>query len=76
MESMRDYAVRRAFEEKAYRRHARESGIGEAAYEWLCKFARGEIRNSGVARVERLYHYYKRLEPLRRRNGHRKMSCV
>lgn len=73
MESMRDYTVRRAFAVKQYRRVARASGIGEEAYEWLCKFARGEIPNSGVDRVEKLFRYYKLLETRRRRNGHRKL---
>lgn len=67
MESMRQYTVRRAFEVKNYRRTAIESGIGADAYEWLCKYARGEILNSGVDRVEKLYHYYKLLETKRRR---------
>lgn len=67
MESMKVYAQRRAFEVKNYRKTAVESGIGEDAYEWLCKFARGEIPNSGVDRVEKLYHYYKLLETKRRR---------
>lgn len=64
---MKTYAVRRAREVKSYRRVAVESGIGEDAYEWLCKFARGEIPNSGVDRVEKLYHYYKLLEAKHRR---------
>lgn len=64
---MKTYAQRRALEVKNYRRVASESGIGKDAYEWLCKFARGEIPNSGVDRVEKLYHYYKLLETKRRR---------
>jgi hypothetical protein len=67
MESMRDYAVRRALEVKQYRKCARESGIGEEAFEWLSKFARNEIPNSGVSRVEKLYRYYKMLESQGRR---------
>lgn len=69
---MKSYAQRRALEVKKYRRVATESGIGTDAYEWLCKFARGEISNSGVDRVEKLYHYFKRLEP--KRNGHRRAT--
>lgn len=69
METMQQYAQRRAAEVKAYRRVANESGIGDKAYEWLCKFARGEIGNSGVDRVEKLYHYFKSLEPKRRRTA-------
>ena len=69
MESMKSYAIRRALEVKNYRSVAIESGIGEDAYEWLCKFARGEIPNSGVDRVEKLYHYYKSLEPKQRRKS-------
>lgn len=69
MESMQAYAIRRAFEVKNYRVVVIESGIGADAYEWLCKFARGEIGNSGVDRVEKLYHYYKSLEPKRKRRA-------
>lgn len=62
---MRNYVVRRAFEVKSYKRVARESGIGEDAYEWLCKLARDEIPNPGAERIEMLFHYYKRLECLK-----------
>ncbi len=66
METMKQYVVRRAFEHKNYRQVSLESGIGEDAYEWLCKIARDEIPNPGTERIEKLYHYYKRLEPRRR----------
>lgn len=62
METMRQYAVRRALETKQYKRVLRESGIGTSAFEWLCKFARNEIPNPGSDRVEKLYRYYKRIE--------------
>lgn len=69
MESMREYAVRRAFEVKQYRKVLRETGIGEDKLEWMNKFARDQIPNPGADRVEVLYRYYKSLEPMRRRNG-------
>lgn len=62
METTRQYAVRRAAEVKQYKRVVRESGLGEGAYEWLCKFARGDIPNPGSDRVEKLARFYKRLE--------------
>lgn len=67
METMQQYAQRRAFEVKNYRRVAKESGIGDEAYEWLCKFARGEIGNSASERIEKLWRYFKLHETRRRR---------
>jgi hypothetical protein len=67
METMREYAVRRAGEVKSYRQTAIDAGLGEGAYEWLCKFARDEIPNPGSDRVEKLYKYYKLLEMKKRR---------
>ena len=63
METMRDYVVRRAAEEKRYREVSDETEVG---YEWLCKLARDEIPNPGADRIERLFYYYKRLEKRRR----------
>ena len=67
METMREYAVRRAFEVKNYRKVLRDTGIGEEAYEWMAKFAQGRIPNPGSDRVEILYRYYKLLETKKRR---------
>lgn len=67
METNRQYALRRAGEVKQYMRVVREAGLGESAYEWLCKFARDEIPNPGSDRVEKLCRYYKRLEAKRLR---------
>ncbi len=64
---MREYAVRRAAEVKRYRQTVIDAGLGESAYEWLCKFARDAIPNPGSDRVEKLYRYYKLLETKRRR---------
>ena len=72
METMRQYVVRRAFEVKAYRRVARDSGIGEEAFEWLKILARGKIPNPGSDRIEKLFRHYKLLESKERRNGHRR----
>lgn len=67
METTREYAQRRAAEIKSYRRVVIDAGLGEGAYEWLCKFARGEIPNPGADRIELLARYYKRLEAKRLR---------
>lgn len=64
MESMKEYVVRRARQVKDYKRVAAEADVG---YDWLNKIARDAIPNPGVRQIERLYHYYKRLEPKRRR---------
>jgi hypothetical protein len=64
---MQQYAQRRAAEVKNYRRVAKESGIGEDAYEWLCKFARGAIKKSSSDRIETLWRYYKLHETRLRR---------
>lgn len=64
---MREYAVRLAKRTKQYKTVLRESGIGEAAFEWYCKFARNEIPNPGSDRVEKLYRYFKILETKKRR---------
>lgn len=62
METSREYAQRRAAEVKNYRRVVVGAGLGEGAYEWLCKFARGDIPNPGSDRIELLVRYYKRLD--------------
>lgn len=67
METMREYAVRLAKKTKRYRAVLVESGIGEGAFEWYCKFARNEIPNPGSDRVEKLYKYFKLLETKKRR---------
>lgn len=69
METMQQYAQRLAAKVKNYRRVAKESGIGEDAYEWLCKFARGEIANASSNRVEKLWRYYKLHEANLRRSA-------
>lgn len=69
METMREYVVRRAFEEKAYKRIAKDAGIGEEAWEWLKILARGKIPNPGSDRIEKLFRHYKLLESKTRRNG-------
>lgn len=66
---MTEYVINRAFKVKAYRAVARESGIGEEAWEWLKKLANGEIGNPGSRRIEKLYRYYKALEVPRRRTA-------
>jgi hypothetical protein len=63
MESMKEYVVRRAREVKDYKRVSSEAQVG---YDWLNKIAQDAIPNPGVEQIERLYHYYKRLEPKRR----------
>jgi len=73
METMRQYVMRRASKVKRYRKHAKESGIGEHAWEWLKKFANGEIGNPGSDRIETLFRHYKTLETKERR-GHRRCS--
>lgn len=69
METMRQYAKRRAAAVKNYKHVAKESGIGADAYEWLCKFARGGIQNPGSDRIEKLWRYYKLHETRLRRAG-------
>ncbi len=64
MESMRNYVVRRAREEKNYRRHADAMGLDE---NWLSKIAQDAIPDPGVVKIEKAYHYYKGLEPKRNR---------
>lgn len=59
MESMTEYVVRRASEVKDYKRVSAAADVG---FDWLNKLARGAIDNPGSARIERLYHFYKRLE--------------
>ena len=68
-ETMHEYVIRRAFEVKDYRQVCLDSGLGLDAYEWLRKFARGTIGNSGISRVEKLYHFYKALEASSRRKA-------
>lgn len=63
MESMKQYVVRRAREVKDYKRVSAEAKVG---YDWLNKIAQDAIENPGVSQIERLYHYYKRLEPKRK----------
>lgn len=65
--NMTEYVVERAGKVKSYRAVARQSGIGEAAWEWLKKLANGEIANPGALRIEKLYRYYKLLETKQRR---------
>ena len=69
METQRQYAVRMAARVKDYKRVLRESGVGEDAYEWYCKFARGEIPNPGSDRVEKLCRYFKLHEAKQRRKA-------
>lgn len=64
---MRDYVVRRAWEHKQYKTVARESGIGEEAWEWLRKLASGVIPNPGSDRIEKLWRYFKMNETRKRR---------
>ena len=64
---MVDYVIYRAERLKKYRRVARDSGIGEDAWEWLKKLANGEIDNPGARRIEKLYRYYKLHESTSRR---------
>jgi hypothetical protein len=66
---MTQYVVRRACEVKNYKAVARESGIGEDAWEWLKKLANGEIANPGAMRIEKLYHFYKLQESKQRRRA-------
>lgn len=64
MESMTQYVVRRACEVKGYKRVAEKNDVG---FDWLNKLAQGAIENPGSRRIERLYHYYKRLESPRQK---------
>lgn len=66
---MQQYAQRRAAEVKNYRRVVKEAGLGVKAYEWLCKFARGEIAEASSNRVEKLWRYYKLHETRLRRSA-------
>lgn len=56
---MTEYVVRRAAAVKDYKRVAADADVG---FDWLNKLARGAIENPGSERIERLFHYYKRLE--------------
>jgi hypothetical protein len=58
-ETRTQYVIRRAREVKRYRKVAAASQVG---YEWLCKLARGEIKNPGSEAIERLEVYYRELE--------------
>jgi phage gp16-like protein len=62
METMVQYVIRRASSVKHYKTNAKDSGIGENAWEWLKKLANREIGNPGANRIERLYRHYKLLE--------------
>lgn len=64
---MREYAIRRALQEKRYMEVVLEAGLGAKAYNWICKFARNQIPNPGSDRVEKLYRYYKLLETKKKR---------
>ena len=64
---MADYVIRRAGEVKKFKAVARDSGIGEEAWEWLKRLARGDIGNPGSRRIEKLYRYYKLHESNSRR---------
>lgn len=64
METMRQYVVRRAFQEKNYRQVSDENKVG---FEWLRKLANDQIANPGADKIEKLYRYYKLLETKRRR---------
>lgn len=59
MEPMKSYVVRRARQVKDYKRVSAEAKV---PYDWLNKIAQDAIGNPGVKNLERLYHYYKRLE--------------
>ena len=69
METMAQYVIRRAFEEKGYRRVVEDMGWDDGVVEWLRKLALGLIKNPGADRIEALYRHYKLLESNRRRRA-------
>jgi hypothetical protein len=67
MESMAQYVIRRASEEKGYKRVVEDLRWEAGVVEWLRKLAHGKITNPGSARIEPLYRYYKQREAVRLR---------
>jgi hypothetical protein len=66
---MTEYVISRASAVKTYKTVARDSGIGERAWEWLKKLANREIENPGARRIEKLYKFYKLQEVSQKRKS-------
>lgn len=76
METMAQYVIRRAREEKRYRRVVKDMGWEPGTVEWMRKLALDQIKNPGSDRIEALYRHYKLLEATsKRKNGHRKEAA-
>lgn len=67
METMTQYVIRRARQEKRYRRVVEDMGWDDGVTEWMRKLAIGKIANPGSDRIEALYRHYKLLEATSKR---------